>query len=896
MAVVLLLNFGLQAMPAATPRLEWAPGNGGDQASLYQEANWLDADTGLAPAANAVNPNVDLNKSLCIRTGAPGGGSGAGGNLRLGTGELRISHAVLRMSAAQHSGILLNSNLPMVLTDAKVLTEFISGGDVTIQGRSELTLYGTNPLTNSTIDLQSSDCFVIFLNQRPSTIDGTYLTHFTVNGAAAVLDSNVYLREYYNGAVIRPKPASGIGLKAFDLPNLQGTRNNYATGFYGAIGQGNASRTSTKYTVRGWGNDIWGTSDQFQFVYRSLSGDGEIVAHVDSVEDTGTSAKGGVMIRESLTAASPYAMTFARPDDTAFFHSRSATGQSATSNGSGGGTNFAKYVRLVRTGNAFTSYYSTNSASGPWLQLGTTKTIAMSNTVYVGLAVTSGDGANLCGTTYSTVSALQDGVPVGTSTFGIFDSNQDVYGYWTNEDKIRSFLLKKGYQVTLAEDAAGQGFSKVYVATEADIAVNLPVELDNKVSFMRVLPWRWIAKKGWGGANSPNPYPTTVGAFWSYEWEPTGNSSLDREFVPMIKGAAQDKDYRWEEVRVRADQTHFLCFNEPMNVNQGNLTVDEAIALWPKALKLGLRLGSPARTDGAAGDTWLQDFMAKAATNGYRVDFVCVHNYNKTTAAALQSWLQAEYNKYQLPIWLTEFNRDNDATTTVAQHQAYLGEVLPMLESLPFLERYAYYNFGGNNMSLFNGDGTTNVLGQIYHDIVSTPAYVNTNAASWCTVTLTSPAAANTSVTNLPVLLAASVSLSNSIISNVEFFANDVSLGIVTNVPYQISVSNLPSGLNTVYATATTTFGERATSVSKQITRVVLVINGATFLPLTRTNQDCWLQFTGSTNQSYQLWRACEILGPWTNLATINAGPLGLGNFNDTDAPTNQAFYRAVIP
>lgn len=1042
--VALLLLAAASAAVAAAPSLEWAPGNGGDKSSLFSEANWIDPATGLVPPAGTIEANLNVNRSLYIRTGMPGGGSGATANLLMGSGELWVSHAVLRMSATSRRGIFLDPGNPMAMTDAKVLTEFVSGGNVVMKGRSELTLYGGDPLTNCVIDLQSSDCFVVFQNRRPSGIDGTYLSRFTVNGAAAVEDSNVYIREYYNGAVIRSKPPSNIAMKAFDLPNLQGAQSSYAPGFSGAIAVGSTTKNSTtKYTVRGWGTIGANASDQFHFAYRSLTGDGEIIARVDSVEDVDSSAatnieKGGVMIRESLDTNARFVMVSHRADNQVARIHRTTAGQNAVVGGNVGGTATNKFVRLVRTGNSFSSYYSIDSAAGPWTQISTATTIAMPETVYFGLVATSGDGGNICGSVLSSVAITQGGISVGTSAFGLFDDTQDVYSYWAKEDQLSSFLLKKGYQVTLAEDAAGLGYSKVYVATEADLLVNLPPELDNKVSWMRVLPWRWIAKKGWGGSNAT--HVKNIGAYWKYEWEPTGSSTIDQEFVPMIKGAAQNKDYRWEEVRARAHQTHFLCFNEPMSADQGNLTVDEAIALWPKALKLGLRLGSPSRTDGDKGDTWLQNFMTKADAAGLRVDFVNVHNYNKTTASALKTWLEAEYAKYQRPIWLTEFNRDNDETTTAAQHKDYLAAVLPMLESLSFIERYAYYNFGGNNMSLFNGDNTVNATGETYRDIVSTPAYVNTGAGEWCTVALTAPSAAFGTVTNPPVQLAATVSLDAAVVANVEFFANDVSLGQVAQPPYQLSVGNLPVGLNTLYATVTTTSGERATSAAKQINYSVAVTNepgstvvdngdpspaftlagswvsstttpgywganyltdgdaekgakSATFTPTLpsngyyqvllrwtananradhvpvsivhsggtstvavnqQANGGAWvplltaycaagtnasvtigtagttgyviadavrfmltesvpavpvflesgmaapgvwsLRFSGTTNHAYQVWRAQDVQGPWTNIASVVIDPLGLGEYLDTAAPASRAFYRTAAP
>lgn len=62
---------------------------------------------------------------------------------------------------------------------------------------------------------------------------------------------------------------------------------------------------------------------------------------------------------------------------------------------------------------------------------------------------------------------------------------------------------------------------------------------------------------------------------------------------------------------------------EIMNCN--GMTVEEALADWPKLMALNLKLGSPVCVH-ADGDR-MKAFMAKVEENGYRVDFVCVHWY-----------------------------------------------------------------------------------------------------------------------------------------------------------------------------------------------------------------------------------------------------------------------------
>lgn len=148
---------------------------------------------------------------------------------------------------------------------------------------------------------------------------------------------------------------------------------------------GEATHASGTFTIKGAGNDIWDTSDQFQFVNQSITGDAEIIAKVNSLTNTNTYAKAGVMFRETLTPTSKHAMTDASAAAGIEFLTRDTTSGVTTAEVATGTA--PKWVRLVRSGNVFTSYSSDNGTT--WTQIGTPRTIAMASTIYVGMAVTS---------------------------------------------------------------------------------------------------------------------------------------------------------------------------------------------------------------------------------------------------------------------------------------------------------------------------------------------------------------------------------------------------------------------------------------------------------------------------------------------------------------------------
>jgi regulation of enolase protein 1 (concanavalin A-like superfamily) len=139
-------------------------------------------------------------------------------------------------------------------------------------------------------------------------------------------------------------------------------------------------------SVHGSGADIWGSVDAFHFTYQPWHGDGEILAQVASLDNTNAFAKAGVMFRQSLAADSPNAFVFLTPGEGAAFQTRAAGGGATTFNAGPWWVSAPYWVKLVRSGNTFSSYASPNGTT--WT-LVTTQTVAMSADVYVGFAVTS---------------------------------------------------------------------------------------------------------------------------------------------------------------------------------------------------------------------------------------------------------------------------------------------------------------------------------------------------------------------------------------------------------------------------------------------------------------------------------------------------------------------------
>jgi RNA polymerase sigma factor (sigma-70 family) len=218
------------------------------------------------------------------------------------------------------------------------------------------------------------------------------------------------------------------------------------------------------------------------------------------------------------------------------------------------------------------------------------------------------------------------------------------------------------------------------------------------------------------------------GASWYYTWSTkhdgvtTPKSAI---FVPMIWGAGSVTAGALADARKAGP--YLLGFNEPDMSGQANMTVDQALQLWPQLMATGGILGSPAVAwGGADAGGWLDRFMTGAKTKGYRVDFIALHWYGgdfRTADAVsqLRSYLTAVWNRYHKPIWLTEFALIDFSTgtrfPTQAEQAAFVTASFAMLSSLSFVQRYAWFGLPASDKDqsgLFRSGTDITAVGRAY--------------------------------------------------------------------------------------------------------------------------------------------------------------------------------------
>lgn len=331
-------------------------------------------------------------------------------------------------------------------------------------------------------------------------------------------------------------------------------------------------------------------------------------------------------------------------------------------------------------------------------------------------------------------------------------------GEWDN--KIKSFKLKRGYMATLANNANGTGYSRVFIANDKDLEISsLPEGMENFVSFVRVFRWNWPSKKG-----KANGYgeKDLLNITCNYDWNVGGKSDApDIEYTPIRQNLGWPS---WNDINNKKGVNHLLGCNEPNDKNQANCTVDQVIQMWPEMLKSGLRLGSPAPTSVWA---WNDSFFNQIEKLGYRCDFAVAHIYeNSLNASSLVDRVNhlSQVGKGR-PVWITEWNNganwtgewwptkkgpqcdadsnpildENGNTKTVSRplskenaevSRKFFAETLPALDKCTNIERYYEYDWVQDARALVLG-GKLTPAGKVYAAHKAALAYTEKENKSW---------------------------------------------------------------------------------------------------------------------------------------------------------------------
>jgi len=182
------------------------------------------------------------------------------------------------------------------------------------------------------------------------------------------------------------------------------------------IMQGNSTVTGTTCTIQAEGAWDWTTQDDFRYAFRSLVGDGSIVARVSRLDNVGNgAANAGLMIRDTMDAASKDAyLNLSVQYGNLSFGTRGTENTNPTGIYNTFYGHFPIWLKLVRTGNVFTGYTSTDGVT--WSASLGSYTAVMGPTVYIGMTATSHMGGALTTAVFDNIVVTGDTGTGGTAT------------------------------------------------------------------------------------------------------------------------------------------------------------------------------------------------------------------------------------------------------------------------------------------------------------------------------------------------------------------------------------------------------------------------------------------------------------------------------------------------
>lgn len=166
--------------------------------------------------------------------------------------------------------------------------------------------------------------------------------------------------------------------------------------------RGSSSVSGNSLSIIAGGADVWGTRDEFRFSYIQQKGDFDMVARIESLTAPHLYTKAGLMAREELSDNSTHIYFQVFPDNKPrnknnggyefqYRPEKGAEMKAIYPPKAEGTPDFpASYphtwIRLKRSGNDFTGYYSPDGKS--WTPY-TAFTLKLPEKLYLGMAVTS---------------------------------------------------------------------------------------------------------------------------------------------------------------------------------------------------------------------------------------------------------------------------------------------------------------------------------------------------------------------------------------------------------------------------------------------------------------------------------------------------------------------------
>ncbi len=160
-------------------------------------------------------------------------------------------------------------------------------------------------------------------------------------------------------------------------------------------------------TAGGATADLWtGTNDSNTYLSMPWSGDGTFIARLASFTSVDSSAKAGLIFRETTLAGSRYSTIHLLRSGAVNFQHKTATAGASTNvnffSGTGGSVGVPEWIRMVRQGDTFTLSYSSNGTT--WIDLSTRTNLMTGAALSVGFVVAPRTGNTIATATFDNIS------------------------------------------------------------------------------------------------------------------------------------------------------------------------------------------------------------------------------------------------------------------------------------------------------------------------------------------------------------------------------------------------------------------------------------------------------------------------------------------------------------
>ncbi|WFD07373.1 hypothetical protein MVES1_002737 [Malassezia vespertilionis] len=190
---------------------------------------------------------------------------------------------------------------------------------------------------------------------------------------------------------------------------------------------------------------------------------------------------------------------------------------------------------------------------------------------------------------------------------------------------------------------------------------------------------------------------------WYHHWEKGMIFQMPSscEYVPTFWGPSKQGDWNMRKFEIATNNKikSILAFNEPDVPSQASMTPEQAVALFMKELQpyaeKGYQVSSPQMVFNM---DWLSRFMSQCHDAGCKISFMALHWYGAPTDMdKFTAWVDGVYQKFKLPIWITEYGLTSGSNPSDEQVMNFLRGTTEWIASKPYVQRAAWN--GGYDIS-----------------------------------------------------------------------------------------------------------------------------------------------------------------------------------------------------